>query len=283
MITAVQVDQEVDWLTVLLEIVGAYEEIAAAKMQKIRRRVLANRDFLAELRKVYTQVQFSYQQEVGRRQIEEGVKKNGKTALVFLSANTGLYGSIIEKTFALFFQEVKTAEADLFIVGKLGKTLFQARSAGRAFTYYDFPDTAIEYQGVRKLVDALMGYSRVIIYHGVYRTAVTQDAVGSSVTGGSDLTAEKTSTVGEKWIYEPSVTEILVFFETEIFASLVVQTIHESMLAKLSSRLVTLDEAQERVKDALRRSVLTASRLKHRTRNKKQLGSFSGMSLWRST
>ena len=66
---------------------------------------------------------------------------------------------------------------------------------------------------------------------------------------------------GAKYIFEPSLETIVIFFETEIFSSLLEQVFHESRLAKLASRMVLLDRASVAVAHALARTVSKRSRL----------------------
>ena len=77
-----------------------------------------------------------------------------------------------------------------------------------------------------------------------------------------------------------SLEEVSLFFETEIFASLLEQIFHESRLAKLASRMVLLDHAIINIESELKRTSLSKQRVHHRTLNRHLLDSLSGVSLW---
>ena len=78
-----------------------------------------------------------------------------------------------------------------------------------------------------------------------------------------------------KYLFEPSLETILIFFEKEIFASIISQTIKESELAKYAARMVALDSSIQNVKEALKKVELQKRLIAHREANKKQLEAIS--------
>ncbi len=76
----------------------------------------------------------------------------------------------------------------------------------------------------------------------------------------------------KEFLFEPSIEKILGFFETEIFASLFDQTIRESQLAKLASRILAMDTASDNINREIKRTDLTKMRNAHMIANRKQLG-----------
>jgi F0F1-type ATP synthase gamma subunit len=190
-----------------------------------------------------------------------------------------LYGSIIQKTFQRFLTDIQWSKSDVFIIGRVGKSLFVGSGIGLAYTYYEFSDTEINYQEAKKLVDQLVEYTTVVVYHGTFRTVMTQDAVASNISGDIPAAAseQKKKT---RWIFEPTLGAVMDIFQTEIFSSFFLQTIHESMLAKYASRLTMLDEAQGNIKERIGKVILQKERAKHRVMNHKQLGTFSSIALW---
>ena len=72
-------------------------------------------------------------------------------------------------------------------------------------------------------------------------------------------------------MFEPSLEKILMFFETEIFASLFNHTVKESQLAKFASRVLALDQADEKMQNRLKKLQFEHTRAVHWDLNKKQL------------
>jgi len=99
-------------------------------MAHIRSSVLGSRDFLLEINAIFQQVKASYKAQVellmknkqikGLFQAYIYKKETGKTLYILFSANTGLYGDIIRKTYDVFIQNLKKEPGDVAILGKLG-------------------------------------------------------------------------------------------------------------------------------------------------------------------
>jgi F0F1-type ATP synthase gamma subunit len=124
MLNKKSLQSEMAVLLSMQEIVGAYEEIAAMRMRKVKKSVLQNRDFLSGLNNLYNRVWYTYLHERRVNSLGFPVKRpesvfvgNGKTVSVLVSANTRLYGDIIKKTFDLFLKSIKDTETDIVVIG----------------------------------------------------------------------------------------------------------------------------------------------------------------------
>lgn len=106
-----------------------------------------------------------------------------------------------------------------------------------------------------------------------------QDAVATNLTGDQLLPAIPAGSK-RKLIFEPNLPQVLNFFETEFFSSLLVQTIYEAQLAKFSARMASLTQAGGRIKQASQRAEWEYRRQEQRLTNKKQLSMFTGIQLW---
>jgi F0F1-type ATP synthase gamma subunit len=105
-----------------------FTEIAATRMQRVRDGVVKSRDFVSGINVIFGEVKANYEQEIAalkRATITNNRKNNGKTAVVFISANTGLYGDIVKRIFYTFLEDVKTHQADAIIIGKVGQKMLE--------------------------------------------------------------------------------------------------------------------------------------------------------------
>ena len=94
---------EINYLTDLGKIIKAYEEIAASRMQNIRNEVVKNREFTGQLNRIFCTVKNSYQKELEKYKLMFLRQKNGKTARIFIAANTGLYGDMVYRGYSICF------------------------------------------------------------------------------------------------------------------------------------------------------------------------------------
>lgn len=283
---------EVARLIDIKTLVQTYAEIAASRMQKIRNSVIQNRVFLLGLREIFSQVHFSYQTEVNKllkrkknvvRQAFNNSTMLNKEVSVLISSNAGLYGDIIRKTFEKFYNyyQENRNDLDIIIIGRQGASLFRELEVNNTFTYFDFPDDKLDFEILKNIVARLISYGKVSVFYGQFDSIVSQSPVKSYITGDTSETDSNVAKV--KYIFEPSLDEIVYFFETEIFSSLFVQTFHESQLARYASRMLNLDAASEKIRSKLKKLEMEKRRLKHQIMNRKQLEVISGLSLWGKT
>ena len=288
MVTKKETVREIDFLNTLKEILETYEEIAATRMARIRTSVLGSRDFLLEINAIFQQVKSSYQAQIEmfmrKKKIKDPtkltfIKRNGKTLYIFVSANTGLYGDIIKKTYDVFIDNLKKAPGDVVILGKLGVEIFKADKVAIPYTYFDFPDNKIDNAILKKITDHIIQYEKVLVFYEQFNTVISQSPIVTNISG-DPLPWEKGGPQA-KYFFEPSLEKIMEFFEKEIFGSIFQQTIFESELAKFAARMVSLDYATDNTKDRLREVILQKNRIKHQEDNKRQLEKFASMKLWK--
>lgn len=284
------VQQELDQLQSLIVLVETYETIAGTSVRRIRNSVLANRAYHIGLNRMFREIAIAHKKEVEyvmkKNKIKtEGtnisvIKRTKQIVFMFLSANTGLYGDIINRTFTAFMTEIKRTQGDVMIVGRMGKIFFEEMMPGSPFTYFDFPDNSIAIENLKQITIFLAQYEKVVAFYGVFKNLLTQE-VKASIVSGAELSTENTEDQAiQAYFFEPSLEVIALFFENEIFASLLEQVFQESRLAKLAARMVLLDRAIINIEGELKRTTLRKQKVHHRTANRQLINSLSGMVLW---
>lgn len=288
MITRREVTEEFNRVSTFKSILETYEEIAASRMQNARTSVLSGRSFIEELNYIFQQVKSSYRDEVLKRMHKKKIndpkeltfiERNGKTLFLLLSSNTGLYGDIVRKTFNLFFEVIKKEKADAAIVGRVGLEYLKNTGSKISYTFFNMPDSSVNNEDLKKIIQYIIQYEKVFVVYGRFQNVITQEPIVTSISG--DPLAETQDAPKVKYFFEPSLDKIMQFFEAEIFASLFEQTIYESQLAKFASRMTSLELRVENISDILKDITLEKEKVRHRIMNKKQLETFSSMSLWR--
>ncbi len=286
------IEQEISDLDYINNIMETYESVAATYMRRTKQSIVQSRAFYDGLKNAYDDVSYA-------RELAAANKKQRKSffpimglwktisarvrpkreLVVWLSANTGLYGDIIQKTFAMFLQYVTSTRSDIVVVGKRGKLLFEERMPRVRYTYQELPDTATNTEDINRLVSLFSRYPRIHVFYGKFESFIAQDAV-STVLGEIEKKPElssKESAIRKEmkphmqFLFEPSLQEVAVFFEQEILASLFQQIMEESRLAKLAARMYQLDAATEHVTDILSSTMFEYQKLLHQLENKRQL------------
>ncbi len=263
-----------------------YEEVAATRMGKVRKSVVLARDFLGGLMEIFSQVRFNQKQKDSGVLTMTTLNQNGRTVVVFISANSGLYGDIIERIFVDFVRFVRENKVDVVVVGKYGLRMMQERLPEVLFNYFDFPDENVDLENLGLIMRYLLQFEKILVFYGKFVNIVTQVSSVANVSG-DDLQIPSASwrtksQIPKKdlYLFEPSLREVLGVFESEILASIFEQTLHESLLAKFASRMLSLDRAIEGIDKNMLKMKFDLRNLKHKMDNKKQLTRISGMSLW---
>lgn len=286
--------EDIEALNSLKDLAESYEEIAVTRMQNIKDSVLKTRDYLADLSDVFVDLKASYGREVkelmarrkkGDKTMIPMLQKNGKTLLVYSSSNGKLYGSVTQKTYKLFIQDLKKPEAqaaDIAIIGSAGKEMFENSGIGKPFEYFELPDTGINVDHIKELTKKFLEYEKVYVYYGKFGNVVTQSPIASSITGEDIFETEVIAQVPreDRFIFEPMLEKIFHFFETQIIANLFSQTLLENQLARHASRVNAMEEALVHIEEEGKRLNQVKTRIKHLLQNKKQLETISGAAIW---
>lgn len=275
------ITKEISDLQVLEVLTNAYAEISSGRMKKTRDSVVTSRDFLGEIQAVFRELQDSYRREflslARRRGFKKGQKltflsHNGRTTSLFLSTNAGFYGNLTRKVFGAFADDFKKGGVEATIVGRLGLSMFLQGFPGKSYSYFELSDYGIDRDQLSDLVRHLVQYDEIRVYYGKFRSIVNQLPEKTVISAQTAMNeGEKTGQEVVKYLFEPSLEEILMFFETEMFTSVFRQVVSESQLAKFASRMLAMDMAGERIKESLGVARNEYLRVVHYMNNKKQL------------
>ena len=266
------------------DLMETYEEIAAIRMRKVKKSVLMEREFLRGLSDVFKFVEMAYDTfliklgnlKKGKRHF---LKTNNKDVRILMSSNMGLYGEVIHKTINKYVSDVKSDKADIVVIGKVGKRVVEALLPGRAFQYFDFSDSGMDDDNMKRILDYILQYRNIFVYHGYFKSILNQEVVVTNVTGdiskfaGFEETEEMKQEEEEQkfGFFEPSIEDVAAFFETQTLSVIFEQAMNESSLSKFASRMETLDVAVDNINGKIKSTNFSLKKLKHRNFNRKQI------------
>lgn len=293
---------EIEFTHTFKLIAQAYEEIAVMKMRKVRNSVIKTREYLTKLSDVFFDVKKAHKRiEELQKKMKENIdkKQSGKdlkikdatvkvkkpSVSVFLSANTSLYGDLINKIFRLFLEKSQKDDSDIIIIGRVGRRLYEESSHSKKYLYFEIPDEQITVESLKPVIFHLVEYQSILVYYGKFESIVTQVPTISNVSGDQPYStppdgADKSKSLGLDFLFEPSLETILVFFEELIASSLFRQTVHETQLARLASRVMSMEQAQQNISVQLKRLRSSQIKVNRLDQQKKQLERLAGISLW---
>lgn len=276
---------EIDFTESLKMLIQAYEEISVIKMQKIRASVLSTRSFADKLSGVFYDVKISYKREMEkmRKKKKEEIPVKKKLVSVLISANAKLYGSIVTAVYDKFISEIKNVDTDIMIVGRIGKELYESQPEKKIYNYFEIPDGSITLDDLKPIIYHLSSFQSIKVYYGRFESIINQVPTVTNVSGEAEpnIHAPKGGPEVASYFFEPSLEKILQFFTTQIFSTFFQQTVHESHLSRLASRIKAMEEALQNVDGKMDSLNMAKRRIFRLMENNKQLERLSGINLWK--
>ena len=276
------IKEETEFINILKSICQAYQELSVLRMQEIRGSVLSIRRFLGSLSEVFGDVKSSYALSLINKKGDlslTDLQKKGEVA-VLISENEALYGDLLQKVFAEFKTYITQNNCDLMIIGKKGLQLYEEAKIPKETIYFDLADKKIEVEDIKYIIYSLIQYKKITVFYGKFESVISQISTSSIISDSQiENTKEKIdpNSKREYFLFEPSVEEIVSFFETQVFASLLKQTITESQLARYASRIKAMEETLTRIESKEKRMKILAARELHKIADKKQLNNLSAI------
>lgn len=270
MLTKKQIELQQDSLSDLSGMVEAYEELAAMKMKEVGDGVVKGRAFLEGLSEVFSEVRAEKGEEV-----ELSMAHNGKTVVVLIASNTGLFGDIIQKTLGEFRQFVEKERAEIVVLGRTGRDWLERTFKGKSYDYFDIYDDRVDEKMLKALMEKLLRFEKVVLFHGKFLSLVEQEAVETDLIGELGEIKKDRPTI--KYLYEPSLNEVVRVFKEEILYSMFEQVLWESHLAKFASRIVHLDKALDNIDQRSKQLGQVGRNLRNAVTNKKQLNRLAAL------
>lgn len=283
---------EVSLIEAMGELVQTYEEIYVSKIQHVRDTVVGTRYFIEGLTTIFKELKLAYGQQI----VDEARKhrkgndlltagKHSGEVVVLITTSKRLSGDINQKVFNYFMDYITSRNVQLVIVGQIGKELYEQRDAKKQYTFFDLPEDALSFIDMQAVVEYLLQFEKVTVFHGRYKNLMVQHESKESLTGeyelvGSGAPSEEVKKEISRFLFEPGPREILDFFEKHVFAALFKQSTHESTLAEIGSRIVAMEAATGNIEKKLRDLEYSRKKMIKRKKNKRQLQALAGQAFW---
>jgi len=306
-----ELNEEVSLVKTLGSIVQAYEEIYVLKIQKVRDSVIKTRSFMVDLSEIFKDLReiYLYQQakNSSKKNLSDSflIQKSKNSVAVLLSASRAFSREINQKVMSLFLDFVNQNPCDLVVVGKIGKELYDQRGGKKVYQFYDLPEEITDENLIKPIIDNLIQYEKVNVFYGKFINLIEQIQSQSNITGEVQIEPNQkikseenrlsVSIIENKvrpsskdgagktdYLFEPSLEEILAFFEKQIFTSLFKQSLNESYLAQIGSRIKSLNESSDNIQKHLEYLAFAERKLNKTLEGKKQRQRLAGISLWQT-
>jgi F0F1-type ATP synthase gamma subunit len=268
-------------------IVVSLQELGIAEMQIIRNSVISTRDYTSGLLDIFFDIRISQQAKV-KKQLEKQKEQVEvlKSALIFLSQNQRFSDVNISSVWRDFLDAAqKSPHVDLIIVGEVGREL--ARSTPefqkRTILYFRAETGEEEEKNLSDIFGALKNYGQIVVYRGEFSSFAQQVSKREDVTGRDVLqnATEFSERQKRTFLFEPSLELLVDHFEQEVQRGIMKQSLHESRLAHLGSRIQTLEAARGSIETELEKIDRKYKVARRRIETRKQQQRLAGVFNWK--
>lgn len=255
----------------LKTITQAYSEIASIRLKKIRKQVEGTRQFFDEVAKLYGLIR------VLGRALPSAPKKG--TISLLLTSNLRFNGRLNDMVTKFFIAQTQRYKTDRVVVGKLVSQTLKGFRYPYQFTTFVFKRDQPESNELQQLANSIKDYQQILVFYTKFATVLKQVPFIDDITQIQAASLKRAVDLKNKtlMIVEPEIAKMMQFFDSQIKMSLLQQTFLEAELSRLSSRLINMDEAQQRAVDFLDAQKLVLLTARRAYENKKIL------EMWNST
>lgn len=275
--TIKQIDQLIEEGQSLKQIAQAYSEIANLKIKRIRGEVERNRIFFQEISGVYGLVK----KLAVKKKIN--IQKPKKLVSLILTSNYRFYGSINSDLLDFFVESTRNLATDKILLGKAAIDYFRAKTPSSStdlktvLLKTDEPDAA----ELTNLVNMVKDYNQVLTFYSSMKSLLVQVPRVTDITASSKIPAEDQQTANFRFIFEPELTKILQFFDSQIITLLLEGTFLESELSRTASRFIAMDQAETQANKFIKENEVLKAYTKRNMDNNTILENFASMATLR--
>lgn len=272
--------EEIQFLDNLHNLATVYESISTMKMQQIRKSIISRRLYVNNLMDIFRSLQFE-KTEADFELVEQ--KDLKPLANVVITANAKFHGDILRRIFDYFIKQYD-GKGDLFVIGKIGREYMKEYSDKIKFEEYDISDINFTVNDLKPILFRLLKYRKIHVYYALFKSIVDQITTQTDITDVEKLTKEELEMSQKnqhyEYLYEPSAQEISSFIHNNVTAMSLLQTLSETHLARLASRMNAMESLLGKINTDLKMLKQREHRVKRSIQDSKQLDRLAGMAMW---
>jgi F-type H+-transporting ATPase subunit gamma len=245
------IEKESVQINTVQDLTGVFESIASTQVAKVKNKVQLSNSFFELLWSRYKSIRMDPETQIVNR---IDVKEGNKTAYIIISAEAGLSGDIDQRLIETMLQDYDEKTTDIIVLGSHGANMLTPRGI-KFVRYFQVPESD-KYIDVSPVIDAILPYSKVVVYYEDYVSLGVQDIksidlMSSMRDMSKDVESEEEIMTAEDTIFEPSLDYIADQMEMTMMTLTMSQTILDSSLAQAASRFSAMAVAKKRANELL--------------------------------
>lgn len=268
-----EIDELIEQGNSLKQIAQAYSEIANQKIKRIRIEVERNRLFFEEILSVYNLIK-----ELAAKKNKTSLKPK-KTISLVITSNYRFYGNINSDLIDFFVDQTQKIEADKILIGKAAVDFFRTSKVGNKYQEVIFKDDQPNAQELNSLVSLIKDYNQVLVFYSKFKTLLVQLPTVVDITASFQKKPQLNGSKKEnfRFIFEPQLSKILEFFDSQILILLLEATFLESEVSRTASRFISMDQAETEANKFIKQYEMLKAYIKRSLENNTILENFASM------
>lgn len=249
---AIAIREELEQVHTVEDLTGVFESVASIKIARIRNRVVASKDYFAELWQTYRELRLDPKERLHR----VVRKTNQKNVLVAVTTEGKLSGDIGNKVIDDAERALKASKnTDLIVLGAHGAEQLQQKGVVVTKMFH-LPESDTQFS-VAEMIETLELYEHISVIYQTYESLriqrVAKIELASAVKElGQELDsseAQSETMTSHDYIFEPGIAEIADYLESLMLGVALTQVLMESKLSQYASRFNAMNAAKHRANE----------------------------------
>lgn len=288
MSTINEVKEEIIVVKSVGDFANALQQIATARMVKLREKVLASRPFVEEaltmMRELNTLKAKLHAEDVVKMEkqkktaaVAEGF---GRTAIIVVTSNQGLTGRYNIEVYQKLEKVVaEQPNAEYFVIGKKGQEVFLNGKYKVTYFPYEVGEN-FTIEDLRRLITLFDYYDQITLIYSRYINSAKRDVVVTSVVAPDLPEDEASKAQPGKYVYEPDIFHLIDSIGNKLRSALFQQQIFDSRLSQYSAQMIGMKTAADNAVELLGDLRLQYNKQRRKMIDKKIGEVFAGSALW---
>jgi ATP synthase F1 gamma subunit len=266
--------EELANLSILKTVTGAFGDIAALKIQSLKKAFEQNSLFYEQVSQLYHSVSLSaMMNKYIPHKEKQKFKYHPKTLRIALTSNHRFYGTSNRDIMDRFLDESASIHEDRLIIGLTGKDFASGKIGFPAFNVLIFQNDNPPKIEIDTLLNLCRPYERVFVYYPRFVNMLMQKVDRVDIAYSPKDVGNSYQQI--KFIFEPELPKIIDFFEQHIRTLLFNRVMLETQLARTASRLLAMDTAERNAQDLIKTTGSNLRKSKQALINRRLLETFT--------
>jgi ATP synthase F1 gamma subunit len=246
---SINVRTDLEAVSTIEDLTEVFESIASLHISKIRDRVVASKDFFAELWQTYSGLRVNPKQQLKRAHAKK------ESVFVAVASQSKLSGQINEQVIAELIKGLSQKPGTEVILIGLKNTEALQKANAKVVGSFPLPQGDFNFN-INEILATLNNYDKISVFYQTYESLKVQkiahiDLVSTVRSLSENVSEEGETFSAQEYIFEPNLKEIADYMESIMLGVALIQIIMESKLSQYAARFNSMSAAKKRASELI--------------------------------